>query len=309
MDYLKRSNVKYLRGIIVTHLHLDHFSDVVALLENSDQLLGLTCERLLYHPKFQQKVIVDSDNHSEEANSKQAQRIREEALRSLIKWAQIHSDKCNDLVQQSGVAMPLPGIIELLHPRFVDISELTLSNLNNVSGVIRVTGLGCNALLMGDLQSVGWSYLKKQNISLQNSILKFPHHGAWEEKEIADLLETIDPSIVVISVGTQGERYGHPNQHVLNSIASRAKTRLMCTQATSRCEMAVDSKRSIVIEEYKKWATNPDNYFIDKGSGCPCAGTVIVELGNEPVVLQPRNEFHRNNIILHFDKPQCLGIF
>lgn len=311
IDYLKRSDIRYLRGIIATHLHLDHFSGVAAFLENAEQILGLNCDRLLYQPprvdsKLAKKLATDEDNHSNGEDGKVSQHAREDALRSLRKWASNNSDKYNDLAIQPNIVMPLEGTIELLHPRLADISELTLSGLNNTSGVIKVNGVACSALLMGDLQSVGWDYLKQNTTNLQSSVLKFPHHGAWKEPEIADLLDSVDPSIVVISVGTQGSRYGHPNQHVLNAIANRTNTRLMCTQATSCCEMQVSVKRSAVIEEYKLWATNSDNYFVNKDSGCPCAGTVIVELGAEAVVLQPSSEFHINNIICHFERPQCL---
>lgn len=313
IDYLKTSDVQYLRGIIATHLHLDHFSGIAAVLENIEQILGLNCEHLLYQPprvdaKFAKKLATDEDNHSNGEDNKVAQRAREDALRSLRKWASNNLDKYNDLAVQPNVVMPLQGTIELLHPKLVDISELTLSGLNNTSGVIKVNGHACSALLMGDLQSVGWGYLKKNSTNLQSSVLKFPHHGAWKETEIADLLDFIDPAVVVISVGTQGSRYGHPNPHVLKAIANRTNTRLMCTQATARCETQIDAKRSTIIEEYKLWATKSNNYFAEERSGCPCAGTVIVELGNEAVVLQPSNEFHGNNIICHFESPQCVEI-
>ena len=35
MDYLKNSNVQYLRGIIATHLHRDHFSGIAAVLSSA----------------------------------------------------------------------------------------------------------------------------------------------------------------------------------------------------------------------------------------------------------------------------------
>jgi beta-lactamase superfamily II metal-dependent hydrolase len=38
------------------------------------------------------------------------------------------------------------------------------------------------------------------------------HGGAWNASDTKTLLDAVQPSVVVISVGTVGEKYKHPNQ-------------------------------------------------------------------------------------------------
>src|SRR5258708_12288899 len=45
LNYLTKEQIKYLRGIIITHLHADHYSAVANLLNNCHQIPAM--------PKFQ----------------------------------------------------------------------------------------------------------------------------------------------------------------------------------------------------------------------------------------------------------------
>src|SRR5689334_8537457 len=50
LNYLEQEKIKYLRGVIITHLHADHYIDVPALLRNYDKVAGLEpCEVLAYN--------------------------------------------------------------------------------------------------------------------------------------------------------------------------------------------------------------------------------------------------------------------
>jgi competence protein ComEC len=202
ITYLEREKIKHLRGILITHLHLDHFSGVVDLFNNLEENMNLICERLLFHSpkitrKYLDKIRKDDDSHSEEMPF--SERLRKDTLIELLKWAQQNRQRYNTLAKQPGMTLPMPDVIELLHPWEVDVTDLLASSLNDLSAVLKVKGVATSALLMGDLELVGWEVLKKQNLDLRSDVLKFPHHGAWKNDTPQELLDIVDPSVVVIS--------------------------------------------------------------------------------------------------------------
>ncbi|MCP5096306.1 MAG: hypothetical protein GY943_12210, partial [Chloroflexi bacterium] len=135
---------------------------------------------------------------------------------------------------------------------------------------------------------------------LQSDVLKFPHHGAWKNDNVEQILDVVKPSVVVISVGTSGIRYKHPNKHVLEAISRSSNIRLLCTQATEQCADRIGSKRSQLVASFNQHASQNPTFFFNEQNGCPCSGTVILELGDSVRVLQPQLEFHQNEIIKSF---------
>ena len=90
----------------------------------------------------------------------------------------------------------------------------------------------------------------------------------------------------------------HPNVHVFAAIRNRSNTGLLCTQATSRCVDNPGSHTSAIHAILQ--AHSHGSRHIRTSRGCPCAGTIIVELGNQVTVLQPNIAVHINQIILPF---------
>ncbi len=41
LNYLKQEEIMHLRGVIITHLHADHYKDVASLLYNCSEVLGV----------------------------------------------------------------------------------------------------------------------------------------------------------------------------------------------------------------------------------------------------------------------------
>lgn len=303
LDYLAREGIEHLRGLLITHLHLDHYSGAVQLLDNLEKTVNLTCERVLFHrPRssraLQEAILIDDDRHSEgDLGDTINSRKRKDSLIGLVRWAQIHKTQYDSLTKRPSFALPLSEILELLHPWEIDIPDLLARGLNNTSAIIKVKGSGSSALLTGDIEPVGWGNV--DNTDLQSDVLKFPHHGAWQNDNVGHLLDAVQPSVVVISVGTSGSRYNHPNPHVFEALAQLNGTRLLCTQATGQCGHLTGQKYDDVIESFKREAESTGSFFIER-NGCPCAGTVVIELGHSVRILQPRPYFHRTEIIGRF---------
>jgi hypothetical protein len=196
--------------------------------------------------------------------------------------------------------------ILLIHPYDLDIPDLQAKGLNSTSVVLRVLGPGSSALLTGDLEPAGWKELRKV-ADLQSDVLKFPHHGgAWTKEEVDDLLDTINPSIVVISVGSKGfKRYTHPHPDVFEALKKRPNIHLLCTQATNQCQQPVMVQRGTIRDLLIKQASKNGQKLIGSKRGCPCAGTIVIELGEGAQVIQPETLFHQQTIIPHFENHQC----
>lgn len=311
MSYLEYAGIQYLRGLLITHLHLDHYSGVVQLLNNLESELNLACERVFFHRPvlsnaLRDSILNDEDHHADDdLNARDRSRQRKNSITNLLEWAKRHKELYNNLTIQPGVLLPLPGIIELLHPWEIDIPELLSHGLNNTSAIIKINGSNSSALLTGDIEPLGWELVEDKS-KLQSDVLKFPHHGAWQE-DLTPLLEMVKPSIVVVSVGTSGIRYGHPNPHVFAAIAQQPDIRLLCTQATGQCASNIEEKQSQIAEIFARHTADNSAFFYLQQRGCPCAGTVIIELSESVRVLQPTTEFHRAGIIQRYnDTHQCI---
>jgi beta-lactamase superfamily II metal-dependent hydrolase len=66
LEYLRQEQIRYFRGVIVTHLHADHYKYVADLLNNYTEVPGLgPCEVLIYNDflnqKDQQRLLSDED--------------------------------------------------------------------------------------------------------------------------------------------------------------------------------------------------------------------------------------------------------
>ncbi len=316
ITYLEKQDIKYLRGLVITHLHLDHYKEAVDFLNNCEREIGLTCERVLFNwprrvPKSQfDQILRDPDGHSDILNNQKInENQRKTAYSDLKRWVDNHDNRYGALSRQFDIGSlqfngSLDDVIELLHPRQSQLDDLILPN--DESGVLKVRGLNSSALLMGDLEYRGWEYLNRKSVDLKSDVLKFPHHGAWRNADPALLLDEVNPSIIVISVGTSGTQYDHPNPHVFEAIAQRSHIRLLCTQVTEQCASQIPRKSKIVKQLFEENSTNDASNFYLEQSGCPCAGTIIIELGELPFVLQPNLKFHRDVIQSHFDTHKCI---
>lgn len=311
LDYLTQEKIMYLRGIIITHLHADHYSGTVGLLENYHRVPDMMpCEVVVFNKPYNQKLLhqllTDDDPYSTGDDSTFT------AYRNLIDWHKRNKLRYTDLKAQAGQPFTaftgtLIKSFRLLHPYAADYEALEGKGLNNTSIVLRIAASNSSALLMGDIEPEGWNYLQQNHENLHSDVLKFPHHGAWKNADAETFLDTIQPKITIISVGSEGyERYQHPNEHVLAALAKRPHIRVLCTQATEQCQRLVLNARQNVLNTLKAQAGKSNHTVLGSKAGCPCAGTIIVELSDHAQVLQPEMRFHQEEIIKpHFALRKC----
>jgi competence protein ComEC len=317
-DYLEREQIRHLRGVIITHIHADHYKGAAELLYSCAERLGIDgCEVLASSDDIPRtlgtKWPPDGDKHSTIYDEPRFLK-RNGALAKLYNWTLENQGKCEILRATPRLTLPFNGTIvhslRLLQPPHVDYSTLRMSGLNNISVVLQVLGNGASALLMGDLEYAGWEILQKNHPEVTCDVLKFPHHGGtWTELESDELLSALQPSLVVLSVGSDNT-YEHPSAGVFASLRKEKEIQLLCTQATKAClnNGSLQSEIAAITRKFQNRAAIDGSFLVLPRRGhCPCAGTVVVELGNEVRVLQPNTDFHRFSVIsAHFKEyHQC----
>jgi competence protein ComEC len=331
LEYLEQERILYLRAVVITHLHADHYCGVPTLLEHLSLLPDfhaselIVCYNDVLSQRYLQALIQNENLHLEQQNLALTQdedlhssiipdERKNTSLQNLINWRAQNKSRYATFQFQAGsppfkTEFPTGGI-KIVHPYSADFSILETKGLNNTSIVLHVTGPNSSALLTGDLEPAGWRYLQENHPDdLHSDILKFPHHGGkWDATNTASLLDAVQPSVVVISVGTEGEKYKHPNKEVFDVLASPpySHIRVLCTQATKQCQKTVRDQKKSVIEWLDRQANTSGYELIGSKRGCPCAGTVIAELGERACVFQPTSIFHQEKIIRpHFYAHKC----
>ncbi len=317
LKYLKQQEIEHLRGLVVTHLHLDHYKGAVEFLNNCEREIGVRCERVVFNwPRISasrlDQALCDPDGHSDSSdNPKINQNQRKTSYFDLRVWVQQNKGKFGPLSvayddDRLHINGSISSVVRLLHPHYAFMEDLVL--LNDASGVLKVQGVDSSAILMGDLENTGWKYLLEESVDVRSDVLKFPHHGAWKDADPNDLIDAISPSVIIISVGTKGAKYNHPNPHVFAAIAKRRNIHLICTQVTEQCALNIPQKSKIVKQQFEQLSAANQNIFFTDQSGCPCAGTVIIELGESVFILQPHLKFHRETVINPYYKSHKCSI-
>ena len=287
VDYLERAQINSLELVVITHSDLDHAGDVIEVI-SSFQGRTLRIAVLL------DRVL------STDPQTNRKYRVLLRDLAQLLRDGMIYWEPYAGQVIQLGDAL-----VSSLHPSRADhFQALSQGNRNDCSVALRLEFEGARILLGADVQRQGWQWMVDRDTDLKADVFKFPHHGGWYsgDPSLSQILHLVDPSIVVISVGSTNG-YGHPSTETLRLLRSaQAGVRFMCTQATKQChteiEVAATHIRALLPPE------SSGGYSFQNRRSCPCAGNVTVRISNNGVAISPTLKQH-NRVIDVFENPQC----
>jgi len=112
-----------------------------------------------------------------------------------------------------------------------------------------------------------------------------------------------------MSVGTDtgiNKNYTHPNGHVFEALQKRADITLLCTQVTSQCSNTISSVQNSVSQAIDSQVFARGCAIPHPKTGCPCAGHIVVELGDQAEIVQPAPSFHQTLIVnTFFHQAKC----
>jgi competence protein ComEC len=138
------------------------------------------------------------------------------------------------------------------------------TSVNDASLVVRLRFAGRSVLFPGDLEADGEAELvgnAAAGLSVASEILKVPHHGSRTSSS-DDLLDAVQPSLAVISLGRQN-RFHFPRPEVLRRYRLRG-VRVLRTDESGAVIVTIDRRGTIHTECVR---------------GCPDPGALVLSSG------------------------------
>ena len=183
-DYLKDLNIDKLDIVIGTHAHSDHIGGLIDII-NSIKVEEVIDPAVIHTTQTFEDYLIAID-------------------KSGAKFTEGRAGLTRDLGDDIR--------LEILHPTNIDDG-----GLNNTSIVAKLTHNKVSFLFTGDAETQVEQEILSKDYNLKSTVLKAGHHGSNTSNTSA-FLKAVDPEVFVITVG-EGNRYGHPDQDVLNRVS------------------------------------------------------------------------------------------
>lgn len=312
---LAQKHVDRLEAVIISHLDIDHIAGIPDILLKFGDRIGtvyITDDR----------PITDADPGAATAK-KTIDAVRSGASDGL--WESVPAIRYPPHMTVAEGSDWSIRLIAPTHAATLDRArEGHWEEPNRYSAVVRVE-MGDHAVLIGgDAPLATWAALPDAERSA--SIFRIPHHGGAIDDggvpdgwSVARLYQGVN--VGVVSVGTRNDpRWGHPRPEWVEPI-SRGTCRMMCTQATPRCQSDIrgdeagPEHRDAVLDLFaeRNLAAEPlwrhyRDANLRRGKHrleVPCAGTVVVSVRPDaPPQVLPSVEQH-GSIVDLWEHPLC----
>lgn len=177
---LRRSGVRSLAMVVITHDHDDHAGGLQAILQSIPVSLLVVADCL------------------PTAGGEQSR------LERLMTMAQEKGTRVIKLERGDRLRLGAAEAVALHPPRKAAAAE---SDRNDDSLVLRLRYRQVSFLLTGDAGTGVLREIMNQDATLDSTVLKLPHHGS-QDAFCPDFYEQVSPGVVVVSVGNNP--FGHP---------------------------------------------------------------------------------------------------
>ncbi|MFH5227958.1 ComEC/Rec2 family competence protein [Antrihabitans spumae] len=224
LEYLREEDFQFIDTILISHADCDHIRGLRLALRALPDLIVHT---VLVNPSQQKGT------HTWGSLVEHLEQRRE---RHQTVLGPLLADRLDQVIVGSRTS------IEILSPYYSEV--LVPNNVNNTSGVVRITvdGIG-EVLLPADIDDECLTRLLQRNRPLKSAVVVFPHHGGKAGPNTAEfarkLTAAVDPKVTVISLGRNS--FGNPQPEVVAGVrGSSADTHICCTQLSRRCAVALE---------------------------------------------------------------------
>jgi competence protein ComEC len=212
--FLQAQNVARLDVVVATHPHEDHIGSMEEIIRNFQ--IGK-----IYMPKVSTNT---------------------RTFEGLLQAIRLKGLKIN--IARAGVKMDLgPGLMS----EFIAPNNDYYDDLNNYSGVIKLSYHKVALLLTGDAERISEKEMLERGYDLKADILKVGHHGSNSSSGAA-FLKRVAPSIAIISVGVDNP-YHHPGLATLKRLA-RIGAQIYRTDRDGTLRLLTDGDK-IEIHNYR----------------------------------------------------------
>ncbi len=195
IPFLQESGIWKLKGIIVTHPDLDHYSGLAVLLNEFpvETLWIQGCARTTEKPEW---------NAALSTAAKRGIPIQD------LERGQVFSETTFQHYQKKNT-----WEMRVIHPNPTECGE---TNSNSIT--LRISGIGGSLLLTGDLTKEGEREILRTDIPIQSNVLKLGHHGS-KTSSSREFLEAVKPDVAIASNGRRN-RFRHPHAQVVKRLDS-----------------------------------------------------------------------------------------
>lgn len=264
---LERLGFSELSAAIVTHSHLDHFEGVIEAIE-------------ILKERFTGKLHYNHDTFIAAHKHEDGWKYNKPKLIGLLRRALSLEPRLQRAQPDIGTQTLGTMTWTLLSPTHSQLTEAIIThNPNFASAIVLIEFEDQSVVIGGDAPLKVWKAVQDQ--LPENSIVRWPHHGGGIAGSQDDLFALLDPSDILVSVGSTNA-HGHPSEAFF-AAASGHRSRLRCTEATKKCDHG--------------------------GGGDMCAGSIriVFETGRNPQFQTSRPD--HDNYINNLDTPRCLSSY
>lgn len=188
-QYLASLGIERLEALICTHQHSDHMGSMARIVTNME----IAC---FYMPR-----LPDAMTPTTRAYENLLDALAEKGL------------KAKELCTGAEIDTPSAVQIEVLSPHQ---GAYSYDDINDYSGVIRLTYGSKRFLFTGDAEQVVEADLLAENAPIQADVLSCGHHGSSTSTS-REFLKRVQPAYAVISCGRENQ-YGHPHEETLENL-------------------------------------------------------------------------------------------
>ncbi len=185
---LRELGVEKIDALICSHPHTDHMGCMARIVQRFE--IGA-----FYMPRLPDNKVPTTSAY--------------EALLNALEKKDITA-----IPLEQGVEIPCPAgaAVQVFAPR----PHADWEDLNNYSGVLRLTYGETAFLFTGDAEKESEALILEDGYELSADVLKCGHHGSRTSTS-AKFLKAVDPQYAVISCGKDNS-YGHPHEDVLEKL-------------------------------------------------------------------------------------------
>lgn len=290
-EFLAQVGITKIDTLALSHADQDHIGAAVGLLASKT----LAIDNVFLNTDSQKRSAVWQDLLYELQEAK--------ARGQIVRFSPALAQDSPALLSPSDatieVSAPCPYLASL-GPGGQTKQKRTLTS-NALSAVIRIsTAAGPVALLLGDIDDLGLTYLKKFGGDLSAPLVVFPHHGGHigtnPSRFTRSLMKLTKPSTVVFSIGRN--RFMNPGSQITTAIKrTNPQCRILCTQLSVQC-----SPVSVETEQLQHLSCA---FAAGREAGITCGGTIVIDLANARSIT-PRARQHRSFIDRCIPTPLCV---
>jgi competence protein ComEC len=201
--YLRKIGVNRLDALVLTHPHEDHCGGAAYIIKNFPVDLVLTSP--VGSDVLGEPAVTDQPASGTANNKKKTAEEVPLAYTTLLK--RMGESGIQVQPAESGESLRLDSDIymKVLWPE--DSWAIEKGDPNNGSLVLNLTYGNSSFILTGDVDEESQRGLIASGQDLESDVFKVPHHGS--RSLLPELMDKVNPSIAVISVGTHNT-FGHP---------------------------------------------------------------------------------------------------